>query len=379
MTKTHGLSFQIRIILYSYLTPIFCYFCRYNYNIMNKIKTGIASYGLSGKAFHAPFIATNEAFELSAICERSKNEAHDRYPTVKIVRSFDELLTDASLELIIVNTPDVTHFDYCRAALESGKHVIVEKPFSFTVAEGEALIALAAEKKRMLTVFQNRRWDGDFLTLRKVLNENRLGRIVEYRAAFQRFRPQIADTWKERNDKFVGIVYNLGPHLVDQALCLFGKPTGVFAQIRKQRTNSQIDDFCHIILIYPDLQVTLTAGMMMKEPIASFVLHGSNGSFVKPGIDPQEDQLRAGMLPTDTAYGLDIPEKYGTLVYEQNGETIRETVETLQGNYQYFFDGVAESIRNQSAPPVSPTENLLVIRILEAAYQSNEENRVISL
>ena len=346
---------------------------------MAKIKTGIASYGLSGKAFHAPFIQTNEAFELSVICERSKNEARKTYPHVKIVRSFDELISDASLELIIVNTPDVTHFDYCRAALEAGKHVIVEKPFAFTVAEGELLIKLAAEKGRILTVFQNRRWDGDFRTIRKILDENQLGRILEYRAAFQRFRPQIADTWKERSDRFVGIVYNLGPHLVDQAICLFGKPTGVFAQIRKQRPNSQIDDFCHIILIYPDLQVTLTAGMMMKEPIASYVLHGTNGSFIKHGIDPQEDQLRAGMLPTELGYGLDTPQNFGSLVYEQNGETIRETVETLPGNYQYFYNAVADSIRKQSAPPVSPTENLLVIRILEAAYQSNEENRVVDL
>ena len=346
---------------------------------MNKIKTGIASYGLSGKAFHAPFIETNETFELSAICERSKNEASKIYPHVKIVRSFDALLADTSLELIIVNTPDVTHFDYCRAALEAGKHVIVEKPFVFTVAEGEMLIKLAAEKGLMLTVFQNRRWDGDFMTIRKLRDENRLGRIVEYRAAFQRFRPQIASTWKEKHDRFVGIVYNLGPHLVDQAICLFGKPTGVFAQIKKQRDDSQIDDFCHIILIYPELQVTLTAGMLMKEPIASFVLHGTNGSFVKHGIDPQEDQLRAGMLPTENGYGLDTPENFGTLVYEQNGETIRENVETLQGNYKYYFDAVAESIRKQSDPPVSPTENLLIIRILEAAYQSNEENRVISL
>jgi predicted dehydrogenase len=342
-----------------------------------KIKTGIASFGLSGRVFHAPFIHANEAFELTAICERSKNEAIETYPYVKIVRSFDELISDASLELIIVNTPDVTHYDYCRAALEAGKHVIVEKPFVFTVAEGEELIQLASENGRMLTVFQNRRWDGDFRTVCKVLNENKLGRIVEFRAGFQRFRTQIADTWKERNDRFVGIVYNLGPHLVDQAICLFGKPTGVFAQIKKQRDGSQIDDFFHIILKYPELQVTLTAGMMMKEPIASFVLHGTKGSFVKYGIDPQEDQLKGGMLPTDATYGVDIPEMYGTLVLDEKGNTTREIVETLRGDYRLYFDAVAQSIRQQIAPPISPVENLLVIKILEAAYQSNDENRVV--
>jgi predicted dehydrogenase len=342
-----------------------------------KIKTGIASFGLSGWVFHAPFIHANEAFELTAICERSKNEAIETYPYVKIVRSFDELISDASLELIIVNTPDVTHFDYCKAALEGGKHVLVEKPFVFTVAEGEELIQLASENGRMLTVFQNRRWDGDFRTVQKVLNENKLGRIVEFRAGFQRFRTQIADTWKERNDRFVGIVYNLGPHLVDQAICLFGKPTGVFAQIKKQRDGSQIDDFFHIILKYPELQVTLTAGMMMKEPIASFVLHGTKGSFVKYGIDPQEDQLKGGMLPTDATYGVDTPDMYGTLVLDKNGETLKETIETIRGDYRLYFDAVASSIRQQIAPPISPVENLLVIKILEAAYQSNDQNRVV--
>lgn len=344
-----------------------------------KIKTGIVSFGLSGRVFHAPFIEANDAFELSVICERSKNEAQKTYPHVKIVRSFDELIADSELELIIVNTPDVTHYDYCRAALEAGKHVVVEKPFVFTVAEGEELIRLATEKDRMLTVFQNRRWDGDFRTIRKVLNENKLGRIVEFRAAFQRYRTQIADSWKERNDRFVGIVYNLGPHLVDQAVCLFGKPTGVFAQIKKQRESSQIDDFFHIVLIYNNLQVTLTAGMLMKEPIASFVLHGTNGSFVKYGVDPQEDQLKNGMLPTNTAYGIDKPELYGTLVLDENGETKKETIETLRGDYNLYFEAVASSIRQQLPAPISPVENLLVIRILEAAYKSNDENKVVDI
>lgn len=346
---------------------------------MAKIKTGIASFGLSGKVFHAPFIECNDAFELTSICERSKDEARKTYPHVKIVKSFDELIADSSLELIIVNTPDVTHFDYCRAALQAGKHVIVEKPFVFTVTEGESLIRLAAEKGLMLTVFQNRRWDGDFMTVRKVLNENKLGRIVEFRGGFQRFRTQIADTWKERNDRFVGIVYNLGPHLVDQAVCLFGKPTSVFAQIKKQRDGSRIDDFFHIILMYNDMQVTLTAGMLMKEPIASFVLHGTQGSFVKYGIDPQEDQLKGGMLPTNDAYGLDSPGMYGILALDENGETKKETVETFRGNYNMYFDVVAKSIRQQIAPPISPVENLLVIQILEAAYQSSDENRVVSI
>lgn len=344
---------------------------------MNLIKTGIASYGLSGKVFHAPFINANKLFELSVICERSKSEAKEKYPDVKIVRRYEELIADSSLELIIVNTPDITHFGYCRAALEAGKHVIVEKPFAFTVAEGEELIRLADRKGLMLTVFQNRRWDGDFMTVRQVLNSGKLGKMLEFRAGFQRYKNQITDSWKERKDRFVGIVYNLGPHLVDQAVALFGKPQGVFARIAVQRDGSQIDDFFHILLLYKDLQVTLSAGMLMKEPIATYVLHGTNGSFVKYGIDPQEDQLKGGMLPTDSSYGYDTPEFYGTLSIDNKGITIKETIETVKGNYMQYFDAVAESIRHQTLPPVLPSGNLIVLRILEAAYQSRDENKVI--
>ena len=345
---------------------------------MERIKTGIASYGLSGRVFHAPFIEANDAFEFTAVCERSKNEALKLYSNVQIVRSFEELISIPELELIIVNTPDLTHYDYCKAALNAGKNVIVEKPFVFNVSEGEELVELAEKKGLMLSVFQNRRWDGDFLTIQKVLKENKLGRIVEFRSGFQRFKNYIVEgSWKEEKNRHVGIVYNLGPHLVDQAVCLFGKPDGVFAQIRMQREGSKVDDFFQITLIYKDINVLLTAGQLMKEPIASYVLHGTNGSFVKYGIDPQEDQLKSGMKPTDAGYGIDCSENYGILNIEMNGQTQRESIPSESGNYMLFFDNVAFAIRNKVPPAVSARENLAIIRILEAAFQSHEENKVI--
>jgi predicted dehydrogenase len=345
---------------------------------MERIKTGIASYGLSGRVFHAPFVEANDAFELTAVCERNKNEALKLYPNVQIVRSFEELISIPELELIIVNTPDITHYEYCKAALNAGKNVIVEKPFVFNVSEGEELVELAEKKGLMLTVFQNRRWDSDFLTIQKVLKENKLGRIVEFRSGFQRYKNYIVEgSWKEEQNRHVGIVYNLGPHLVDQAVCLFGKPAGVFAQIRIQRDGSKVDDFFQISLIYKDINVLLTAGLLMKEPSTSFVLHGVNGSFVKCGVDTQEEQLKSGMKPTDAVYGIDRFENQGVLNIEISGQTQRESIPSEPGNYMLFFDNVAFAIRNKVAPAVSPRENLIIIRILEAAFQSHDENKVI--
>ncbi len=345
---------------------------------MKKIKTGIASFGMSGRVFHAPFIEANEAFDLTAICERSKNEASKLYPKVQVVRSLEELISIDEIELIIVNTPDTTHYDYCKAALKAGKHVIVEKPFVFSVSEGEELIELAEKNGLVLTVFQNRRWDGDFLTLQKVLKDNSLGRIVEYRAGFQRFKNYIVEgSWKEERNRYVGIVYNLGPHLVDQAVCLFGKPEGVFAQISCQREGSKVDDYFQINLIYKGLNVLLTASQLMKEPIASFVLNGVNGSFVKYGVDPQENQLKAGMKPTDIGYGVDKLENYGILNVEVAGESNRGPVATDPGNYMLFFDNVALAIRDNLSPAISARENLTIIQILAAAYQSHEEKKIV--
>ena len=198
----------------------------------NKIKTGLAAFGMSGQIFHAPFITTHPAFELTAIVERSKELSKERYPSAKIVRSFEELIAMDELELIVVNTPDSTHFDYARRALEAGKHVIVEKPFTSTYAEGESLVALARAKGLMLSVYQNRRWDSDFLTVKQILSEGKLGRLVEFESTYPRYRNFIkSGTWKETGEMGGGLTYNLGAHLLDQAVQLFGVPEAVFADI----------------------------------------------------------------------------------------------------------------------------------------------------
>ena len=261
---------------------------------MKQIVTGLAAYGMSGSLFHAPFISINPGFELKYIVERTKNNAKERYPDTGIVRSFDELLAVPEIELVVVNTPDVTHYEYTKKALLAGKHVVVEKPFVFTVKEGYELIELANEKSRVLCVFQNRRWDGDFLTIRKLLESGVLGRVVEFSSSYQRYRNFIQQqTWKEVADNRVGITYNLGSHMVDQAVVLFGMPEAVYADIDKLREGSVVDDYYYIQLIYPKQKVSLRASYLVREETPRYYIHGTEGSFVKYGIDPQEDLLKA--------------------------------------------------------------------------------------
>lgn len=257
---------------------------------MNKIKTGLAAYGMSGQVFHAPFISTNPHFELTAITERSKNLARERYPQARIVRSFDELLEVDGLELVVVNTPDSSHYEYARRALEAGKHVIVEKPFTQTVEEANELVALAAGKGLTLSVYQNRRWDSDFLTVKEILAKNLIGRLVEFESTFPRFRNFIKQgTWKETGEAGGGMTYNLGAHVIDQAVQLFGMPQAIFADIATLRDNGVVDDYFIIHLLKPskapDVRITLKASYLMCEREPRFILHGTEGSFVKYGLD----------------------------------------------------------------------------------------------
>lgn len=345
-----------------------------------KIKTGLASFGLSGRVFHAPLLAVHGAFELTAICERSTQEAAKKYPDAIITRSFDELLNLPDIDLVVVNTPDTTHAEFCRKALLAGKHVVVEKPFVFTVAEGEELVALANRQQRMLAVFQNRRWDCDFLTVQKILENQLLGRVVEFQSTMARFRNYIpANTWKEEPTRHVGLTYNLGPHLIDQALVLFGMPLAVFARINKLRDNSQIDDYFQISLIYPSLEVTLKSSYLMREETPRFAIHGTLGSFIKYGNDPQEESLKNGESPISPGFGADKPMKWGLLHTERDGKPYRQPVETEKGNYAAFYDNIAASVLNNEEPLTSAAENLKLIAILEACLRSNAENRTVFL
>lgn len=351
---------------------------------MNTIKTGLAAYGMSGQIFHAPFISTNPGFELTAITERSKELSKERYPSAHIVRSFDELLAISELELIVVNTPDCTHYEYARKALEAGKHVIVEKPFTTTIEEGEELVALARSKGLALSVYQNRRWDSDFLTVQKILKEQQLGRLVEFESTFPRYRNFIKPgTWKETGEMGGGLTYNLGAHLIDQAVQLLGVPEAIFADISILRTGGMVDDYFILHLLRPskapDVKITLKSSYLMCEAEPRFVLHGTEGSFVKYGLDRQEEDLNAGLMPTSAHWGEEDEQIWGLLHTEKKGKSFRGKVPSVPGKYASFYENIYRHLRHSESLLTEASGVLPVIRLIEAAWESSRTQKIVRI
>lgn len=344
---------------------------------MKKIKTALLSYGMSGKVFHAPFLDLHEGFELMGSWERSKKLIQEDYPNVKSYDSIEELLED-DLDLVIVNTPVGTHFDYAKQALLANKNVLVEKAFTTTVAEAEELKRIAEEKNLKLTVFQNRRWDSDFKTVKQVLDREILGEIVEAEIHFDRYNPNLSPkAHKETFNAGAGILKDLGPHIIDQALALFGFPEALSADIRITRDHSLVDDYLDILLYYPRFRVRLKASFFVREPLPSYVFHGKKGSFLKSRGDVQEDELKLGKKPSRNNWGIEPEYKAGLLHTEINSVVIREIVSTLHGNYFEFFDGLYETIANNKTEPVTAQDGVNVMRIIEASIKSNEEKKLI--
>jgi scyllo-inositol 2-dehydrogenase (NADP+) len=346
---------------------------------MQKIKTALLSYGMSGQVFHAPFLVFHPQFELLGSWERSKKLIQQDYPEVRSYTSLEELLSDA-VDLVVVNTPVVTHFEYAKKALLAGKHVLVEKAFTATVAEAEELHNLATSKGLKLAVFQNRRWDSDFKTVADIFSKGILGDLVEAEFHFDRYNPNLSPKQhKETYNSGAGILKDLGPHLIDQALCLFGFPKAVFADVRITREHSLVDDCIDILLYYTDFRVRLKAGFFVCEPIPSYILHGKMGSFLKLRGDVQEDDLKSGKKPNCTTWGKELLGNEGLLHTVINGEIVKEKVPTLQGNYYDFFDALYKSIANDTIEPVTAQDGIHVMRIIEAAIKSSQTKQVAYL
>lgn len=344
------------------------------------IKTGICSFGMSGQIFHAPFIYVNPGFEFTAVVERSKDLARQRYPNVKVYTSVADMLADKELELIVVNTPNYTHFEYVKAALEAGKNVIVEKPFTVTTTEAEALIALAKEKKLLLSVYHNRRYDSDFKIVRKVLNEGLLGDVLEAEIHYDRFKEELSyKKHKEVANPGTGSLYDLGSHLIDQALQLFGFPTSLWADIRIIRKDSVVDDYFELVLFYDTLRVRLKCSYLIREALPSYQIHGRIGSFIKTKSDIQEAQLQRGLLPNSPDWGAEAPHEWGLLHTTIDGKTVKQYLPGTSGNYMDYYQGIYEAIANNAPNPVDPKDAENVIRIIEAAFQSSKEGRVVNL
>lgn len=347
---------------------------------MQPIKTALCSFGMSGWVFHAPFVHLHDGFELYAVFERTKNLGEEKYPGIKTFRSLEEMLADDAIELVIVNTPNYTHFEYAKLALLAGKHVVIEKPFTNTVAEAEELIALAEKQNMKLSVYQNRRWDSDFRTVQKVVQQKLLGEVVEAEIHFDRYSETLSyKQHKEIPGPGAGILYDLGPHLIDQALQLFGKPTAVFADTTNLRPISQVDDYVELILFYKNLRVRLKSGYLVRELLPAYIFHGTKGSFVKPRVDVQEIDLQKEKSPADNDWGTEAEAGKGLLHTEIDGKIIREYIPSEKGNYMSYYNGVYDALRNDMPLPVTAEEGLNVIRIIEAAFKSAKEKRTIEL
>src|SRR6185295_5448742 len=279
---------------------------------MNPISTALCSFGMSGLVFHAPFLAVHPGFNLHAVWERSKKLAEEKYPQVRSYDTLDELLNDDSIELVIVNTPNYTHYDYAKQALNAGKHVVVEKPFTVNSKEGKELIQLAKKKKKKLSVYQNRRYDSDYKAIKNVIQENLLGNVIEAEFHFDRFKEEVSPKLhKEVPGPGTGSLYDLGSHLIDQALQLFGEPEELFADIQIMRPVSKVDDYFEVLLYYPGLRVRLKSSYQVREPLPGYVIHGSKGSFIKPKTDVQEAMLQAGKVPGQPDWGTESETEKG--------------------------------------------------------------------
>jgi predicted dehydrogenase len=344
------------------------------------VRVGLIGFGLAGQAFHAPVIRGVAGMELACILERHGSRAHDRYPEVRVARTLDELLADESIRLCVVATPNDSHYELARACLLAGRDVVVDKPFTPTWKESEQLVRLAAERGRLITVYQDRRWDGSFQTVKKLVAAGTLGTIVEYEARFDRFRLQPKpNAWRERaSEPAAGVLWDLGPHVLDWALLLFGEPTALCASAFCQRETSEVDDAFDVVFEYPRLRATLRARIVAYAPGPHLLIHGTQGSFLKFGMDPQEERLRSDHVPDGTDWGADWGEEpeslWGTLSLVGLPAT---KVETERGDYRGFYANVRDAIEKGVPLDVTPDQALRTMRAILLAHKSSRESRKV--
>ena len=339
---------------------------------MVQIFTALIGYGSGGRIYNAPIVSSVEGFRIEKILTSNPDniEAAQRdFPQADVVQNFSEVIEDENIELVVILLPNHLHYSFARKALEAGKHVIVEKPFTTTVKEANDLIAIANKKNLVLTVNHNRRFDSDFQTVKKIKESGLLGQIVSYESHFDRFRMQVKNSWKEDPEMpGHGILYDLGSHLIDQALVLFGHPEELFADIRIQRKEAKVPDSFEILLFYPNLKVSLNAGMLVKEKGPNFSIFGTKGSFIKHGMDVQEDALKRGLKPSSHAPWGQEPEEFRGNLETSEG---RNLVESEKGNYCKVYENLRNTIERKEDLYIKPEQARDVIKVIELAVLSN--------
>ncbi|NDV65898.1 Gfo/Idh/MocA family oxidoreductase [Bacteroides sp. 224] len=332
-----------------------------------KIKTGILSYGFSGQVFHAPFIHAHPEFSLDAMVERSTKKAADIYPGIKSYDSVEQLLDDSCIELVVVNTPNHLHYEHAKAALNKGKHVLVEKPFTITLEQAEELFGLAEKKNLQIFVYHNRRWDSDFMSVRNIIESGKLGKLSEVHFRYDRYKKELSPKYfKEGAVEGGGVSYDLGPHLLDQVISLFGCPTSYRKVTGFNRPGTKVDDYFFVQMSYPEgLNVTVTSNLLVVDPQPAFILHGINGSYIKERSDVQEAQLMNGITPDNALYGFEPEPKKGKLtLMDAEGNIHITPIEAPRGNYTGLFDAVYGTLRQDKPYPIKAWDVLCQLRII---------------
>jgi scyllo-inositol 2-dehydrogenase (NADP+) len=340
----------------------------------------LCSYGMSGKVFHAPLITAEPGLKLHTILQRSEPTALADYPQVNIVKSFEDILVNPDIHLVVVNTPNELHYPMANAALQAGKHVVVEKPFTLNIDEGNKLIALANNQQKILSVFQNKRLESDYLDVQKVIESGALGRIVEVEWHYDRYRTNVTHKkWKEDNLPGSGTWFDLGIHMVDSMLCLFGKPNAVYADMRSLRRTEGSTDYFNVNFHYNDMRVILRSNTFVSEKGATVAIHGDKGSFLKFGQDVQEAQMIRGLVPGMAGWAQPGEDNYGVLHIHNNGEAIRTIIPGQRGYYEHYYKNVVAAIKGNAPLAFLPQQSLLGVELLLVGEKSAKQQQLIYL
>jgi predicted dehydrogenase len=341
------------------------------------ISVGIVGYGFATKTFHAPLVAGTPGLRLAAVASSDPVKVHADWPDVAVDATPEQLFARADIDLVVIPTPNQTHFPLARQALAAGKHVVMDKPFTVALDDARTLKTEAEAAGRVLSVFHNRRWDSDFLTLKRVIATGELGRIVHFESHFDRYRPDVRPRWREQAIPGSGLWYDLGSHLLDQAVQLFGLPESIALDLARQREAAGADDWFHAILRYGQMRVILHGSALVPRPAARFTVHGSLGSFIKCGLDPQEDALKAGARPPRPDWGNDPLTAAVTVC--NSGVCESRELHCLAGDYPVYYTAVRDAIHGTGPNPVTPAEAIQVIGLLELGLQSAQQGSSLAV
>ena len=341
------------------------------------LQVALVGYGFAGRTFHAPLISSTPGLRLHTVVSRDAATVHADHPDVDVCTSLDDALRNPAIDLVVIATPNTMHAIQAHAALDAGRHVVVDKPFTVTSAEARDVAMHAERAGRVLSVFQNRRYDSDFLTVQRLIADGALGTVTQFESHFDRFRPEVRDRWREQEGPGAGLWFDLGPHLLDQAVQLFGLPIGITADIALQRTGARSDDYFHVQLRYARLRVLLHASTLVAANGLRFAVHGTGGSFVKEGLDAQEDALKAGRTPGDDGWGVDP--RPGTLTVVEQDIPKPRTVTGPPGDYRRYYAAVRDAIHGIGPNPVPASYAVTVMELMECGLESNAARREVLL